>query len=184
MVVMVVAIFSGMRMNDLHEMRSRNVSQIEHTPDAPRHFKFVMEATKNDMEGQGPLSTLTHLVPCICLTHLDDDSSLKFARKLCEDPEVDCAVACPFNVILEYCSRIPDADGSVHDLKYGKSGGHVPLAFFRAITTRGGDNRVFTKNPWGINSLRDDRLPVYLQLTIPTGHSTRRSLISDRRSPD
>ena len=51
---------------------------------------------------------------------------------------------CPYNVVLEYISRIPDPSGFDHDHKNGllsPGDPHYspPLPFFRAVTTRGSD---------------------------------------------
>ena len=111
-----------------------------------------------------------------------------FARRLCGDCEIDCAVPCPYNVVLEYISRIPDPSGTDHDHKVSQVSPHdphsgPPLRFFRAVTSRG-PNRPFTKSPLGENSMRDSigkvnsRLSEYLQLKNPTSHTPRRSMIT------
>ena len=188
LIVTVVGVYTGMRVKDMHGILARNVTQVEHTPDAPRHFKILMTNTKNDMEGKSGDKGLAHYVPCICLSVLQESESLVFARRLCRDCEIDCAVPCPYNVVLEYISRIPDPSGSDHDHKVSSLSpddphSSPPLPFFRAVTTRGPD-RPFTKSPLGVNSMRESigkvnsRLPEYLQLKNPTGHTPRRSMIT------
>lgn len=71
-------------------------------------ISFVMEATKNNMEGQGATDGLLHLVSRNCLASLSEEASPKLSSRLWEDPEVDWVVAYPFQVILEYRSRIPE----------------------------------------------------------------------------
>ena len=106
-----------MQVKDLHGILDRNITQVEHTPDAPRHFKILMTATKNNIEGTSGANGLTHYVPFICLSILQDPESLVFARRLCGDCEIDCAVPCPYTVVLEYMSRIPDPSGNDRDHK-------------------------------------------------------------------
>ena len=94
-----------------------------------------------------------------CLSIFQDPESLVFARRLCGDCEIDCAVQCPYNVVLEYISRIPDPSGTDHDHRVSKVSLHnphsgPPLRFFRAVTARG-PNRPFTKSHSGKNSMRD-----------------------------
>ena len=117
LVVTVIGAYTGMRVKDMHGILARNVTQVEHTPDAPCHFKINMTATKNDMEGTSGANGLIHCVPCICLSILQDPESLVFARRLCGDCEIDCAVPCPYTVVLEYMSRIPDPSGNDRDHK-------------------------------------------------------------------
>ena len=89
LVVTVIGAYTGMRVKDMHGILARNVTQVEHTPDAPCHFKINMTATKNDMEGTSGANGLIHCVPCICLSILQDPESLVFARCLCGDCEID-----------------------------------------------------------------------------------------------
>ena len=51
----------------MHRILDHNVTEVEHTPDAPRHFKILMTATNNNMEGTSGANGLTHYIPCICL---------------------------------------------------------------------------------------------------------------------
>ena len=51
LIVTVIGVYTSMRIKDMHGILARHVTQVEHTPDAPRHFKIIMTATKNDMEG-------------------------------------------------------------------------------------------------------------------------------------
>ena len=80
LIVTVVGVYTGMRVKDMHGILARNVTQVEHTPDAPRHFKILMTNTKNDMEGKSGDKGLAHYVPCwlfrFCSEVLDVDSSL------------------------------------------------------------------------------------------------------------
>ena len=113
----VVGVYTEMRVEDMHGILARNVTQVEHTPDAPRHFKILMTNTENDMEGKSGDKGLAHDVPCIFLSVLRESESLVFARRLCGDCETDCAVPCPYNFVLEYISRIPDPSSADHDHK-------------------------------------------------------------------
>ena len=80
LIVTVVGVYTGMRVKDMHGILARNVTQVEHTPDAPRHFNILMTNTKNDMEGKSGDKGLAHYVPCwlfrFCSEVLDVDSSL------------------------------------------------------------------------------------------------------------
>ena len=52
--VTVVTIFTGMRIQDCVRLYSDNIFKVLHSPADPRHFKLVLEQTKNDIEGTGP----------------------------------------------------------------------------------------------------------------------------------
>ena len=67
LIVTVRGVYTGMRVKDMHRILAHNVTEVEHTPDAPRHFKILMTATKNNMEGTSGANGLTHYIPCICL---------------------------------------------------------------------------------------------------------------------
>ena len=69
-----------MRVKDMYGILARNVTQVEHTPDAPRHFKILMTNTENDMEGESGDKGLAHYVPCICLSVLQEPETLVIAR--------------------------------------------------------------------------------------------------------
>ena len=183
--VTVVTIFTGMRIQDCVRLYSDNIIKDPHSPADPRHFRLVLEQTKNDIEGTGPAHGLSYYLPCICLSSQSARLNVKFATLCAADPWVPCIVPCPFHIFDEYLCTLPDPYG----LEWISLGPHPagevtgrPRAF-RALTTRG-INRYFTRQPLGVNSMRsclptvNSRLPDSLKLLHPIGHSGRKTFVS------
>ena len=57
-IVTVIGYYTGMMFEDMLGIMSRNVTEVEHTPDAPHHFKYHMTAMKNDMLKAAPESLI------------------------------------------------------------------------------------------------------------------------------
>ena len=160
--------FTGIRIEDLHQANTANVTRTASTTKNPRNWKIQLLKAKNDPDGTGPLENRTWLVPCCCLVeHLEKEAKQSFARKLKANPLVSCISPCP--LFLLECPLPND--------KYSNP------SLFRALTSKG-SNRTLTCNPLGISSIRDltrlvnERLPINLQMINPSGHSGRVTLSS------
>ena len=55
---------------DVYEANSYNVSVMLASNANPRSIKIVLDKTKNDSLGTGPVTGRTHLIPCFCPTYL------------------------------------------------------------------------------------------------------------------
>jgi hypothetical protein len=157
--------FTGIRIEDLHQANTANVTRTAFSTKNPRNWKIQLLKTKNDPDGTGPVENRTWIVPCCCLVDLDKEAKQSFARKLKVNAHVGCISPCPFNVISLFLRECP-----LPNDKYPNP------SLFRALTSKG-SNRTLTCNPLGISSIRDlsrlvnERLPFDLQLKNPSGHS-------------
>lgn len=180
---MAVTIFTSMRSQDCHTLRSKGCSFVAATKDNPRFYSFVLDKTKNDITGSGPVDGRTYLCPCVCMTVMDEKEKKLMAKELRKEPLCACWTPCPFNVIRQYLEVIPDPFGAEMESERDKNPRLLPLPFFRAQHTSG--RRQYLKTPLGINSLYNipkyinGRLPVALKIDRPTGHSGRHTFISN-----
>jgi hypothetical protein len=62
---MAVTIFTSMRSKDCHVLRSKGCTFVAGNKDTPRHYCFVLDKTKNDITGSGPVDGRTYL--CLCV---------------------------------------------------------------------------------------------------------------------
>ena len=100
LVVTVFTVFTGMRIRDCDRLFSDHVTRVPHSATAPRHFKFSLLQTKNDIEGTGSDSGRVSLLPCICLSILSGKEKLKFAQRLVVSPFMRCPENCPYQVCV------------------------------------------------------------------------------------
>ena len=99
--VTVLTIFTSMRIEDVNCVFCDNISKVASVTDVPRHLKFILDQTKNDIQGLGPVSGRTFLLPCTCSTSQSIRDNLRFTKLCRADPFVICPVfGCPFKVIF------------------------------------------------------------------------------------
>lgn len=185
----VVLMWTGMRAQDLHVIRSKDVSRQAPADGAPRRYRFYAMHTKNDKLGTGPAHNREWYVPCICLETLDDAHKGKWARDLKRNPHLPCANFCPYQIVVDYLSICDDPAGGLRQMEIRQDPTLPPLAFARARSTTG--NRRFLKVPLGINMIREaipacnKRLPDNLKIAKATGQTGRHTFTSalDVRSP-
>jgi hypothetical protein len=180
---MVITIFTAMRVQDAHTLRSRGCSMVPATVQVPRHYKLILDQTKNDKNGTGPVDGRTYLLGCLCRSNLTDDKQKKaFDKDVRKSPNTDCWTACPFQVIKEYLAEIPDPFGQERELERVETVTLEPLPFFRAQHSVG--KRQYLLKPLGKNMLSaipkyiNSRLPLELQVSNATGHSGRTTFIT------
>ena len=99
--VTVLTIFTSMRIEDVTGIFCDNVDKVAFVSGVPRHLKFILEQTKNDIQGLGPISGRTFLLPCLCSTSQSVRDNLRFSKLCRAEPFVVCPVlGCPFKVIF------------------------------------------------------------------------------------
>lgn len=136
--------FTSMRLEDVDFAKTDNFTIKDATPQFCRRIVSVLDRTKNDKSGSGPVSGRTFVLPCICMDNLTAAEKKKFAKQLIEDPKCACIEACPYNTIQAYLNSCPISPES-----------SSPLAFMRALSARGGENRSLTTGKLGITMLRN-----------------------------
>jgi len=113
--------FSSMRKEDVYTMYSKDVTVSPHTKEAPRRYKALIEKTKNDINGSGPIDGRTFIIPCFCAHNCEQSSKTEVVKwiKACRlnstGIPTDCITYCPFQVITDYLSRIPDSSGAIRE---------------------------------------------------------------------
>ena len=122
-----------------------------------------MTNTKNNKTGSGPVSGLTVSLSCCCKDSKEFSTAEKNKwNKLCKtNPSHKCLSGCPFQIISDYLSLLPDPFGSENKAlmvsqKNSEEGAQVtkPLKFMRARTTVGA-LRNFILGNLGISMYKD-----------------------------
>jgi hypothetical protein len=138
----------------------------------PRCVKIILDKTKNDPLGTGPVANRTHLILCYCATYLDGKQKAAFMR-LCSADKTGMAspcvcATCPYKYLVDYINLIPETSGEHR--------------FLRALSN--GCDPKFLISPYGESSLREipklwnNILPEDLKVAKPTGHSGRTTGVS------
>jgi hypothetical protein len=124
--------------------------------------------TKNDPKGVLNIEDRTYTISCACLD--SDEVTKKEKNKFISDSSTNlqftCLFGCPFQLITNYLSMLPDRFGAeqkkfVDNMIYDKSLDDKvdirPLKFMRARVAKacGGTKRSFIKSPLGIHQMRD-----------------------------
>jgi hypothetical protein len=140
-------IFTAARSEDLWAMECINVTQVAQTKTNSRSFKLVMNQTKNDKEGTGPVEGRTNYLACQCTTWTTNPKEKKILVKMfAESPDAPCPHPCPYSSMVRYMSLIPDPSGKLHQAKGSTA---PPLKLFRAVVC--GPNPYFNASPKGRN---------------------------------
>lgn len=187
---------TGHRMQDLNNLLSNCWSLLSPTATKPRAIKLKIVIGGKDphaKKGSGELER-TNIVPCLCLIISKDETAKRvFARSLVTNANIKCITGCPYMHVLNYLDQLEDAKGEIQDAlieKEEKKGNHTqkPLKFFRQQSTnRNMADKHFTLGPVGNGILVESfkylngRLPTHLQCEDPTGHSGRRSFITNAK---
>ena len=56
--VTVLIIFTSMRIQDAHRIFCDRITKVPYVDSEPHHLQFILEQTKNDIQGTGPLVAL------------------------------------------------------------------------------------------------------------------------------
>jgi hypothetical protein len=132
-----VTILTSMRVKDCHYLRSRGCTFVKATVENPRHYCFVLDQTKNDITGSGPVDGRTYLCPCVCMNMIDEKERKLMAKEIRKDLLSACWTPCPFNVIRQYLEVVPDAFGTQCENERVINPRLVPHSFLRAQPTIG-----------------------------------------------
>eukprot|EP01040_Poterioochromonas_malhamensis_P010433 gene10433-11350_t len=170
---LVWTVYAAMRVKDVHEMRSKDLSILNAEKGIPRRFSIVLATTKNDPQGTGPTDNREYLMPCDCMERLDSAGKRSFTLKLKTNPRHQCPFSdCGFNVTQEYLSLCPSP--------FGEEG--RDLRFIRSRTTQGAVGFILAN--MGEHKLKEiiprlnKLLPKELQLEKATGHTGRHTAAS------
>lgn len=134
--------FTSMRIEDVDFAKTSNFEIKDADSENCRRIVTIVDRTKNDKNGTGPVAGRTFVLPCICMDKLSAAEKNKFARALAISPQCACIDSCPFNTVKEYLNACPRNDDSTQ------------LAFMRALSSRGGEHRTLTLNKLGTNEVR------------------------------
>jgi hypothetical protein len=173
LVVMNFTCYSGIRIEDIHNTKTRHFTKHQADQDNPRHLAALLEQTKNDKDGTGPASGRTFVIPCICMPSLLPDKK-KWCKTLLENPNAPCLEGCPYNIINSYIEDCPRPLKDTAD----------ELAFIRALSSRGDENRTIARGPLGYNEIMKipQRVNLMLsesnQVSKATGKAGRMSFTS------
>lgn len=173
--ICVLQCFTSLRAEDVHGLTMGMIEMRAATKQTPRSITMILNQTKNDRAGTGPVAGRTFILPCTCMQQLEKDDKAAFARKLKNNPLTLCVEACPYAVVSRYLAECPVS------IAGSAAGTNNQLPFARALTSRG-KPRTLTSNILGINEIRaatpsvNIRLPEDLRLERATGHTGRHTL--------
>jgi len=135
--------FTGIRLADVDYAKSEDFKIVPADKTSPRRVVAVLAYTKNDMTGEGPVAGRTFVLPCICLSSLEGTEKTAFAKHLKKDPNFPCSTSCPYDGVVKYLRECPTSNkNAVAAIE--------KLSFMRALSSRGGAQRVLTVNKLGI----------------------------------
>lgn len=171
--ICVLTCFTALRAEDVHSIFMRMIQALPATKDHGRRYRIILDHTKNDRAGTGPVEGRTFLVPCTCMVNLEKGEKAAFARSMKAKPFCSCIEPCPFDIVARYLAACPSPVSS--------SSAVLDSPFARAVSARG-DPRVLVSGQLGIQEIRkaivrvNERLPADVQLQRATGHSGRNTL--------
>ncbi len=58
--------------------------------DNSRHYCFILDQTKNDITGSGPVEGRTFLCPCVCMNMMDEKERKLMAKEVKKDLLTAC----------------------------------------------------------------------------------------------
>lgn len=133
-------------------------------------FCFVLDKTKNDRAGLGPVEGRTFRVGCCCAELLGTKERKAFLVACGKDPDHPCHFDCPYQVVEDYLTCIPDRDGSAQLAQHAVNPAltSAPLKIMRARSASGA--RHFINGNLGVGQLRgimarvNEQLPIELQV--------------------
>jgi hypothetical protein len=198
---MCVILFTGMRTRDVHSVKSKNVIFVACTVETcPRHIDFRLDTSKNDRAGEGSKTNLTYslrelftyisfhieslislyyLLACVCLQNLTGRAKGSFLALCKSNNDAACIGPCPYAAVKCYYDLCPDNTGA--EAAYVKD----PI-FMRAKQQQGVfSSHRFLLSPMGEHTIRNIparvnlRLPEELQVEGITGHSGRKSFVTN-----
>lgn len=103
--VTVLTIFTALRIEDVHRIYCDRITRIPFIDSDPRHLNIILERTKNDIQGSGPVIGRTFKLPCLCSSGDSTRDNQRFIRSCRTNPAFECATTgCPYKVINTYYS--------------------------------------------------------------------------------
>jgi hypothetical protein len=176
----VLTCFTALRIEDVEGMKERMVTVKLANKTQPRRIIIVLDKTKNDKTGTGPIAGRTFGLPCTCHLDMDVEETAAFAKQCKGAPKTRCPDLCPYQIVMDYQEAKPTA------LVASSKGAVVALgemAFGRMVAARG-EERNLTTYKLGIKEMRkcinrvNARLPEESKIARPTGHSGRTTLVT------
>ena len=118
--------FVGIRAHDVDLAKTKNWSKQPADKNHPRRHQLIVDKTKNDPAGTGPVAGRTFVLPCICLEVLasEDVEKRKFVANLKKDPNCTCPCPCPYGILSTFFAACPNKTGEE--------------SFMRTLSGRGG----------------------------------------------
>ncbi|KAJ1399365.1 hypothetical protein B484DRAFT_406332 [Ochromonadaceae sp. CCMP2298] len=186
--IVVVACWTGLRMQDIHRLKERCLTLIGQGPDdEPRRWQIRMDVAKNDRDGTHMTEEQrTVLVPCLCHQELTKGKADKFKALVDTTPATPCLSDCPYALLCRFQETKPSKRAESSKSKADVLQASGELSFARALSAQGGDARTFTVGNLGINEL--GKMPEIVNQRLPeemrterkaTGHSGRHTLVSN-----
>jgi hypothetical protein len=147
-------IFTGMRAQDLHRIKEKNVTWLPMDGKVARRYVLTMEVTKTNRDGsllKTKPSDARCVLPCLCLENMETKEANKFKAQQRKFPKTPCLWDCPYGIFHAYQLRKPNEPP-----KSKASMEPEDLPFTRALSSRGAEDstRILTANPLGINELK------------------------------
>jgi hypothetical protein len=178
--VVILTCFTSLRIEDVEGMLERMVTVKPANKTQPRRVIIVLDKTKNDKTGSGPVAGRTFALPCTCSLDMDVAETAQFAQLCKSNTKHPCPDICPYQVVMDYQNAKPT---SLDPSSKGKLVAPGEMSFGRSLSARG-EPRTLTTYKLGIREMRkcvvrvNERLPEEHQLTKPTGHSGRTTLVT------
>jgi len=77
-----VTIASAMRIAEVHEILSKNITFVPAKDKCNRHFKITLDRNKSDPDGSGPEDGRIYYIPCHCIELSNLSEKRSFERQV------------------------------------------------------------------------------------------------------
>jgi hypothetical protein len=104
--------FTALRVEDVDKMKERMITFCPSTKSDPRRMLMVLDQTKNDKTGTGPLSGRSFVVACIYGLGLEGQEKKDWKATLKKNPDHPCGGGCPYGIQVEYREAKPYSTSS------------------------------------------------------------------------
>ncbi|KAJ1394749.1 hypothetical protein B484DRAFT_407796 [Ochromonadaceae sp. CCMP2298] len=178
--VVILTCFTSLRIEDVEGMKERMLTIKPANKSHPHHIVVVLDKTKNDKTGQGPVAGRTFVLPCTYHLDMDTEETANFVQRCKSNTKHPCLDVCPYQVVINYQTAKPTS------LDASSKGKHVAPGeiFYGRMLSARGKTRSLTTYKLGIKEMRkcvvrvNERLSEEHQLAKPTGHAGRATLVT------
>lgn len=93
--------FLGLRSMDVTFLRSSTIQFMKHlSVHVPRHYHIILDNTKNDKKGDGPVAGRTFMLVCTCVATIDARAVTVWNKKVKND-QINCKFMVSVSTVID-----------------------------------------------------------------------------------